>query len=96
MTATDDENDGQATERVVIRDRRKIDPKAKAKGVAEVTEKPIGGAHRAADPEDGAAVPAEEEPKQPALGAELEALRGELDERTHDLPRITAEYANYR
>jgi len=95
---SDGENDGQATERVVIRDRRKIDPKAeaKAKGAAEVQEKPIGGAHRAADPEDGAAVPAEEEPKQPALGAELEALRGELDERTHDLQRITAEYANYR
>ena len=98
MTAADDENDGQATERVVIRDRRKIDPKAeaKAKGTAEVTEKPIGGAHRAADPEDGAAAPADEEPKQPALGAELEALRGELDERTHDLQRVTAEYANYR
>jgi molecular chaperone GrpE len=95
---SDGENDGQATERVVIRDRRKIDPKAeaKAKGSAEVKEKPIGGAHRAADPEDGAAVRAEEEPKQPALGAELEALRGELDERTHDLQRITAEYANYR
>ena len=98
MTAADDENDGQATERVVIRDRRKIDPKAeaKAKGTAEVKEKPTGGAHRAAEPEDGAAVPADEEPKQPALGAELEALRGELDERTHDLQRITAEYANYR
>ena len=98
MTAADDENDGQATERVVIRDRRKIDPKAKAKGVAEVAEKPIGGAHRAADPEDGTAVPADEEqePKQPALGAELEALRSELDERTHDLQRVSAEYANYR
>ena len=99
MTAADDENDGQATERVVIRDRRKIDPKAEAKAnaaAAEVTEKPTGGAHRAADPEDGAAVPSPEEPKQPALGPELEALRGELDERTHDLQRITAEYANYR
>ena len=100
MTAADDENDGQATERVVIRDRRKIDPKAeaKAKADAEVKEKAVGGAHRAADPEEGAAVAAEEEeqPKQPALGAELEALRGELDERTRDLQRITAEYANYR
>jgi molecular chaperone GrpE len=98
VTAADDENDGQATERVVIRDRRKIDPKAeaKAKGSAEVKEKPTGGAHRAAEPADGAAAPADEEPKQPALGAELEALRGELDERTHDLQRITAEYANYR
>ncbi|GIE96326.1 hypothetical protein Ari01nite_37910 [Paractinoplanes rishiriensis] len=31
-----------------------------------------------------------------AFGAELEALRNELDERTHDLQRVTAEYANYR
>jgi molecular chaperone GrpE len=30
------------------------------------------------------------------LGAELEALRSELDERTKDLQRVTAEYANYR
>ena len=30
------------------------------------------------------------------LGAELEALRSELDERVRDLQRITAEYANYR
>ena len=29
-------------------------------------------------------------------GAELEALRTELDERTRDLQRVTAEYANYR
>ena len=30
------------------------------------------------------------------FGAELEALRKELDERTTDLQRVTAEYANYR
>jgi molecular chaperone GrpE len=30
------------------------------------------------------------------LGAELEALRGEVEERTQDLQRVTAEYANYR
>jgi len=30
------------------------------------------------------------------LGAELEALRSELDERTRDLQRVSAEYANYR
>jgi len=99
VTAADDENDGQATERVVIRDRRKIDPKAEggAKGTAEVKDKSSnGGAHRAAEPEEGAEVPVDDEDKKPALGAELEALRGELDERTHDLQRVTAEYANYR
>jgi molecular chaperone GrpE len=30
------------------------------------------------------------------LGAELEALRAALDERTADLQRVSAEYANYR
>jgi molecular chaperone GrpE len=30
------------------------------------------------------------------FGAELEAMRSELDERLRDLQRITAEYANYR
>jgi molecular chaperone GrpE len=32
----------------------------------------------------------------PALGAELESLRSELDERLKDLQRVSAEYANYR
>jgi molecular chaperone GrpE len=50
---------------------------------------------------DGAVVDAPAEPVgAPAgtgpLGAELEALRGELDERTRDLQRVSAEYANYR
>ncbi|MEV4712225.1 nucleotide exchange factor GrpE [Micromonospora sp. NPDC049374] len=39
------------------------------------------------------------EPSEPAtggLGAELEALRAELDERTRDVQRVSAEYANYR
>jgi molecular chaperone GrpE len=31
-----------------------------------------------------------------AFGAELQALRAELDERTKDLQRVSAEYANYR
>jgi len=57
-----------------------------------------GGAHRAAEPEEGvgnAAADSAAAP-QPGLGAELEALRTELDERTRDLQRVTAEYANYR
>jgi len=98
VSAADDENDGQATERVVIRDRRKIDSKSEAAEATAASSAP--GAHRAADPEEAAypeeeAVAEVEDPKA-GLGAELEALRGELDERTHDLQRITAEYANYR
>jgi molecular chaperone GrpE len=90
VTATDDENDGQATERVVIRDRRKIDGKAEAKKAADSA----AGAHRAADPEEVPVV--EDEPAEPGPEVELTALRSELEERTHDLQRVTAEYANYR
>jgi molecular chaperone GrpE len=103
MSRTDDENDGQATERVVIRDRRKIHPNGAATGESvsdeakETKAKPqdlAGGAHRAADPEEGAE--AGTGAGAPGLGAELEALRNDLEERTRDLQRVTAEYANYR
>ncbi|ROT33737.1 nucleotide exchange factor GrpE [Micromonospora sp. HM5-17] len=56
------------------------------------TEGPVVDAP--AEPVSPGATLAEEQPT--ALGAELEALRAELDERTRDLQRVTAEYANYR
>ena len=96
MSAADDENDGQATERVVIRDRRKIDLKAEGKKSSADSAAPVRGAHRAADPEEVVEGEVEAQDATPGLGAELAALRSELDERTHDLQRITAEYANYR
>ncbi|GGK95154.1 protein GrpE [Mangrovihabitans endophyticus] len=71
--------------------------KAKAKEQA-------GGAHRAPETDENDASGATEsaERTEPAageasgLGAELEALRTDLEERTRDLQRISAEYANYR
>jgi molecular chaperone GrpE len=47
---------------------------------------------------DEAIVVAEEEgvAATGVLGAELDALRADIDERTRDLQRISAEYANYR
>jgi molecular chaperone GrpE len=109
VSRAEDENDGRATERVVIRDRRKIHPNGKPE-TGKPAEESVsqdekvkaqdagGGAHRAADPEEGAELPAAEPAEQArsGLGAELEALRNELDERTRDLQRVTAEYANYR
>jgi len=95
VSATDDENDGQTTERVVIRDRRKIDPEAEAMDTAEVPEESSAGVHRVDDAQESPGTEEVDEAK-PTLGAELEALRKELDERTHDLQRVTAEYANYR
>ena len=99
MSRAEDEDEGQAAERVVIRDRRKINPNGKV-SVSE-DQKPkdtSGGAHRAVEPDEVPAAPAAAPagPAQPGLGAELEALRGELEERTRDLQRVTAEYANYR
>ena len=89
MTRAEDENDGQAAERVVIRDRRKIDPNGTEvpATVNDDDDEPGGGAHRAAEPDDT---------EQVLLGAEVAGLRAELDERTRDLQRVTAEYANYR
>jgi molecular chaperone GrpE len=95
VSATEDENDGQATERVVIRDRRKIDPKAESKA-EEAKGKAQVGAHRAAEAEQETSEAVQPEESKPGLGAELEALRSDLEERTHDLQRVTAEYANYR
>lgn len=45
------------------------------------------------EPAEPAPAPA---PAAGGLGAELEALRTELAERTHDLQRVTADFANYR
>ncbi|MET8154668.1 nucleotide exchange factor GrpE [Actinoplanes sp. NPDC049668] len=93
MSRSDDENDGQGTERVVIRDRRKIDVKGKGTAVANQAEEgSTGGAHRAVEEPDEEVVAV----ATAALGAELAALRTDLDERTRDLQRVSAEYANYR
>jgi len=120
-------DDGQAAERVVIRDKRKIDPSGgKAKEAetvepAETDEAPAETtkdsaatesapkqerkpSHAAPDPDDGETSTADTtvaDKSEPAdsgapLGAELEALRADLEERTRDLQRVTAEYANYR
>ncbi|MDG4761020.1 nucleotide exchange factor GrpE [Micromonospora sp. WMMD710] len=45
---------------------------------------------------DAPAKPADGGGTGTTLGAELEALRADLDERTRDLQRVSAEYANYR
>jgi molecular chaperone GrpE len=90
--SSDGEGDGH-TERVVIRDRRKIDPlggstvPAAPDDELSDEESATSGAHRAAEDPELQATP---------FAAELEALRGELDERTRDLQRVSAEYANYR
>jgi molecular chaperone GrpE len=116
-------DDGQAAERVVIRDKRKIDPSGgKAKDAetatadqtdeapAEATEDSAvtdGEVKEERKPNHAAPEPDEEESTVDTpvaekvesagpLAAEMEALRSDLEERTRDLQRVTAEYANYR
>ncbi|HEX3789175.1 MAG TPA: nucleotide exchange factor GrpE [Pseudonocardiaceae bacterium] len=72
--------------RVVVRDRRRLDPDTGAVRPPSAEESEPGGRHAAAQPEAG-----ESEAEQAAA-----ELRGLLDERTADLQRLTAEYANYR
>jgi molecular chaperone GrpE len=79
-------------EPVTFRDRRKVDPEtgearpatdgADTTGAAD-TGAPAGDGEQVAGPADG------EDP-------ELEKLRAEVAERTADLQRVSAEYANYR
>lgn len=97
--------------KVVVRDRRRIDP---ATGQVRAQEQP--DLESAADPAGPAGSPAEApEPKKRGrhaaaddddsdesndpleqLTAEMQQVQADLAERTTDLQRITAEYANYR
>lgn len=82
-----DRNSEQEQERVVVRDRRRIDP-----DTGEV--RTPGG-----DDSPGGAAPAEEEDvivTDTGLDPRVEELTAEVAERTADLQRISAEYANYR
>ncbi|WP_229398964.1 nucleotide exchange factor GrpE [Micromonospora okii] len=98
--------------RVVIRDNRKVGRSespaatdagadAPAEGLVEDAEVVVDEIEAEAATVEGPAVV--DAPAEPAeggaaapLGAELEALRAELDERTRDVQRVSAEYANYR
>ncbi|WP_309109859.1 nucleotide exchange factor GrpE [Saccharothrix sp.] len=89
---------------VVVRDRRRIDPETgqvrppAADADGPVDEPPVEGGRHAAgedEPADGGGRHAAPDagPTEVDPAAELKA---QLDERTADLQRLTAEYANYR
>ena len=71
-------------DRVVFRDKRKIDPVTGAARKQAVADQPGSSSPTAA------ANPA------PAAGDEVAALQAAVAERTADLQRVQAEYANYR
>ncbi|MEH0935653.1 nucleotide exchange factor GrpE [Micromonospora psammae] len=62
----------------------------------EIEATSVGGPVPAGPPVVDAPAPVDGGATGSPLGAELEALRAELDERTRDLQRVSAEYANYR
>jgi molecular chaperone GrpE len=81
----EDARQGADGERVVIRDRRRVDPvTGQVRTPAEPTDQPSPA---------GAAPPAEPDPAAAIAAAELAA---QVAERTADLQRVSAEYANYR
>ncbi|MFN2534723.1 MAG: nucleotide exchange factor GrpE [Pseudonocardiaceae bacterium] len=87
--------DGDQQPRVIIRDKRRIDPVTGEVRVPPAGEQPAGGGVHVdeRDPGNDAAAAAVD---VSAASAELAALQAQLDERTGDLQRISAEYSNYR
>jgi molecular chaperone GrpE len=73
----------------VVRDRRRIDPETGQVRTPPADLESAGG-------EEPAGRHAIQEPEPTADSAAVEKLQAQLDERTGDLQRLTAEYANYR
>ena len=78
MTPDPKRPDSEDGERVVVRDRRRVDPET--------------GEVRTPDPEVSASEPG----GAPAVDPRVAELTAEAAERTADLQRLSAEYANYR
>jgi molecular chaperone GrpE len=80
---TQDTEREEEAQRVVVRDRRRIDPESGAlREPAEVDDAPTAGASEA--------------PAAPPVDAGPSPVEAELAERTADLQRVKAEYDNYR
>ncbi|MDA8369158.1 MAG: nucleotide exchange factor GrpE [Nocardiopsaceae bacterium] len=84
MALPENEN-GQEQEGPVIRDKRRIDPETGELRTPEGESAPAADSQVPSEPEAGT-----------ADGAELATVREQLAERTDDLKRLQAEYANYR
>ena len=88
---------GEEQPRVVIRDKRRIDP-ISGEVRAPAGEQPAGappGPTLAGEQMSEHEIPVDDQPQQaPQAGGD--DLSSQLAERTEDLQRVTAEYANYR
>jgi molecular chaperone GrpE len=83
--------EGSDGERVVVRDRRRIDPETGAVRTPDGSDR---SGRPAPDQTPSGAVPAE--PVSTPDDARVAELAAEVAERTADLQRLSAEYANYR
>jgi molecular chaperone GrpE len=87
--------------RVVIRDKRRIDP-VTGEVRAPAGEPPAGGPSEAGGPErehmseQDTTVVGDQPAAEPAVGDDGSDVARQLAERIEDLQRVTAEYANYR
>lgn len=88
MTEHPNREEREEPERVVVRDRRRIDPlTGQVRAPAAPGAEAPGAGPPAPPPVERAPSPDEQK---------LAELTAQLDERTADLQRVTAEYANYR
>ena len=94
---SDRPTDRDEQERVVVRDKRRIDPLTGGAGPAGASAGPSDGNSATDETEVGvdARDGAEQVVSDPAE-QKLAELSAQLDERTTDLQRVSAEYANYR
>jgi molecular chaperone GrpE len=84
---------GDEQPKVVVRDKRRIDPVTGEIRVPPAGEQPAGGTGSPTAVDDSRAAA----PEAPAPGqGQLQELQAQLDERTDDLQRLSAEYSNYR
>ncbi len=110
--AAADDSEEHVEPKVVVRDRRRIDPATGAlRPPADMASQSASSAPNAEpaqasaskDDDNAASSEAQAVPQdtnsdeaQAATDAELAAVRTQLEERTADLQRVSAEYANYR
>jgi len=84
--------DAEREPKIVVRDRRRVDP---ATGSPRAASSSGSGSGSAETAQSGAA-PTTGSGSSSINNSDLTALHTQLAERTNDLQRITAEYANYR
>lgn len=95
MTDDDRYTENAQGEPVVVRDRRRIDP-VTGDVRPPAGDTPAGGATPGSTEEEAAPVTGTDHVTGTDLDPRVEELAAEVAERTADLQRISAEYANYR